>query len=263
MYGQLHVVERRWKKKYVQDLSPRISQGPHLDSLSQFVANTWNECFRKLYTVVRFLLTSLNTRLVIYYSQILQLFTIQFQTHLPEATVNERTFRLVSYNVLCQRSMDDNPGLYEHLPDYIPGMGGLDMWDKRWKLLKPELQSLQGDIYCLQEVEAEFFEHCFLSLFNSMGFQGVCTQREGRADACSIFWKKSKFTMIQTFDLNLNYHVSGLDKPNVAQIVVLKHNFTKKEVIVVNTHILFSPTRGDVKLNQLMVIFAQLRAVSF
>ncbi|KAE9553109.1 hypothetical protein FO519_003662, partial [Halicephalobus sp. NKZ332] len=232
MDGFFNVVHRRWKNACLIYPNPLLPQEPYLDSLSGWIANSMKSFFRGLHVV---------------------------NTLPPGGMTNERIFRLISYNVLCQWSMDNNPYLYEHLEHFNQGVGGSQIWAERWKPLKNELQSLKGDIYCLQEVECEVYNDCFLALFNSMGFYGIYTQREGRADGCSIFWRTSKFTLIEKLELNLNYDVEGLDKPNVAQIIVLKHNFTKKELVIVNTHILFAPGRGDIKLNQLVVIFSQLK----
>lgn len=158
--------------------------------------------------------------------------------------------------------MDRTSNLYSHLNDMMKN------WDNRWALLYQELLNLNADIYCLQEVEQTRLQTCYHDLLmknkgmqGHYTFRGNCTEQEP-TDGCAIYWNPVKFTCLQRIDIPLNFRTPGLDKPNCAQIVRLQHNKTRTELIVVNTHILFNPQRGDIKLYQLSVIFAKLQAVS-
>lgn len=62
----------------------------------------------------------------------------------------------------------------------------------------------------------------------------------------------------------IEFRVPGdlvLKGDNVAQVAVLRNKETGASVIVANTHILYAPARGDVKLLQLKRLFRTLEQV--
>uniref|UniRef100_A0A914QRA0 Endonuclease/exonuclease/phosphatase domain-containing protein n=1 Tax=Panagrolaimus davidi TaxID=227884 RepID=A0A914QRA0_9BILA len=148
------------------------------------------------------------------------------------------------------------------------------LWENRWRLLSTELLRLTSDIYCLQEVEKDKVANFYEPLM--VGHKGWKSAYAWRAencngedncsnnkqhDGCAVFWNPVMFDLIEEFVVYLNHSVPNLDRPNVAQILRLHHKTTKIEIIVVNTHILFNPKRGDIKLYQLAVIFANVKRI--
>lgn len=155
--------------------------------------------------------------------------------------------------------MQHHKELYPHL-ELFPN---LNNWIDRWIILARELRALNADIYCLQEVEKCHHQFYYDNLFlNEKKFKGTAHFREnGFPDGCAIYWNPQKFIMESFFNINFNHRVRDLDKPNVAQIVRLIHKSSNRYFLVVNTHLLFNPQRGDIKLNQLAVLFAHIHKV--
>lgn len=72
-------------------------------------------------------------------------------------------FTVCSYNVLCQSTLHETPHLYTHcFPQYLG-------WNYRWQLMQKEFSVLDADIFCLQEVEEEYYESHYLQFFHSRG----------------------------------------------------------------------------------------------
>jgi mRNA deadenylase 3'-5' endonuclease subunit Ccr4 len=60
-------------------------------------------------------------------------------------------------------------------------------------------------------------------------------------------------------DITYNHRCTGLDRDNVAHILQLKDIASGRVLFVGNTHLLFNPKRGDVKLGQIGLLFANLQ----
>lgn len=103
------------------------------------------------------------------------------------------------------------------------------------------------------------------------------TENANSRDGCALFYRRDKFEYI--FSKQVEYYCGEdmcLDRPQigenwtilfvlplfVGQILRVKEKTTQKELVIANTHILFNMKRGDVKLGQLSMLLANLRAVS-
>uniref|UniRef100_A0AC34GN47 Endonuclease/exonuclease/phosphatase domain-containing protein n=1 Tax=Panagrolaimus sp. ES5 TaxID=591445 RepID=A0AC34GN47_9BILA len=171
----------------------------------------------------------------------------------------DKTFTVLSYNVLCHVKIKKYPRQYPR-KSILPKVF---QWNYRKQLLKLELHNFNADICCLQEVERDKVEEFYDPLMvKKKGYEAFYAWRENNElDGCAIFWNSKKFYKIQEITVSLFYGVQYLDKPNVAQILRLKHIKTGKELIVVNTQLVTDPKLGAEKLNQLAVIFAHLHKV--
>jgi len=100
-----------------------------------------------------------------------------------------------------------------------------------------------------------------------LGYKAEYKQKlGGRTDGCATFYKQKKFNCCNCIPIELL--VDGcpvLDRPNVALLMLLEplsdHQTDGRSsacICVVNTHLLFNPGRGDVKLAQLMFLFAAI-----
>ena len=75
-------------------------------------------------------------------------------------------FRLTSYNILSQYYAQRTPHLYRHLDG--ANLKFLE-WETRWPKICAEIETLDSDILCLQEVEMEQYDttvHAFLRARN-------------------------------------------------------------------------------------------------
>jgi len=105
------------------------------------------------------------------------------------------------------------------------------------------------------------------------GYQGVFKKRtRAMRDGCATFFKKSSFECDEV--VPVEYFVPGvasLDRDNIAVLVLLQpKSFSpstvetqRAKLCVANTHLLFNPRRGDVKLAQLMKLFAEIDQLTY
>ena len=82
-----------------------------------------------------------------------------------------------------------------------------------------------------------------------------------KLDGCATFFNKHKFKLVQAKDVS--YFVPGvtlLNRDNVGLILLLQpRDVTTSDCLcIANTHLLYNPKRGDVKLAQLQLLFAEI-----
>ena len=158
-------------------------------------------------------------------------------------------FSVMSYNVLADDLLWNNAYLYADSPVHTL------QWKNRSILLIQEILRYSPDVVCLQEVQANHFVEFFLPHMDRAGYTGFFTQRRQKSDGCASFFSRKKFTLTDVnATIDLSYHFGSeahLNFGNVAQLTFLKHNrIPDKFLCVANTHVLFNPRRGDVKLLQ-------------
>uniref|UniRef100_J3L1T2 Endonuclease/exonuclease/phosphatase domain-containing protein n=2 Tax=Oryza brachyantha TaxID=4533 RepID=J3L1T2_ORYBR len=144
-------------------------------------------------------------------------------------------------------------------------------WNWRKEKLVFEFGLWSPDILCLQEVDN------FTDLEQAMatrGYDGIWKMRTGNAtDGCAIFWRTARFQLRYKEDIEFN----KLDlRDNVAQICVLEsvtpgnmqtesspsHPQQAKQIVVCNTHVLYNPKRGDIKLGQVRTLLDRAYTIS-
>ncbi|XP_045134831.1 protein angel homolog 1-like isoform X2 [Portunus trituberculatus] len=169
---------------------------------------------------------------------------------------------VVSYNVLAQSLLRDNPGLYR-------GCGVEELaWEYRWALLQHEVEGMQPDVLLLQEVEARHYHSHYLPWMMSRGFQGLYKKRTGtKADGCAIFYHADKWLLAEHTSVEYRQPRAPdvLDRDNVGLIARLVprqcgggNDGGDAGVVVATTHLLYNPRRHDVKLAQVAVLLAEL-----
>ncbi|XP_037274722.2 protein angel homolog 2 isoform X1 [Rhipicephalus microplus] len=174
-------------------------------------------------------------------------------------------FTVMSYNVLAQGLLEDNPYLYQHCHEDVL------QWTLRRKNLLAELKEINADILCLQELQQDHYETDFKPELEKMGYGCLYKQRTGdKRDGCGIFFRKSVFEL-DCFE-PIEYarsDVTVLDRDNVALIAMLKPVAGNAKfgadfrLCVSTTHLLFNPRRGDIKLAQLCLLLAEIDRLAF
>jgi len=171
-------------------------------------------------------------------------------------------FKMATYNVLAQNLLEDNIYLYGHCKSETL------MWAYRRDRLLRELVLHQPDILCCQEIKENHFEEFFLPSLEQFGYKGHFKKRTRQMqDGCATFYKTSVFecesvTPVEYFRPN----VAVLDRDNVGLVLMLKprdSGDTDTRLCIANTHLLFNPRRGDIKLAQLMMLFAEIDRIAF
>ena len=99
------------------------------------------------------------------------------------------------------------------------------------------------------------------------GYEGEYLKRSGdKVDGCATFYNTAKLKLDRV--AHVNYFKPGvptLNRDNVGLLLLLRAADveTDARLCVANTHLLFNPKRGDVKLAQLQLLFAEIDKLAF
>ncbi|XP_055013549.1 protein angel homolog 1 [Boleophthalmus pectinirostris] len=177
----------------------------------------------------------------------------------------EMDFSVMSYNILSQDLLEANQDLYTHCPLEV-----LE-WSYRSRLLLEEIHKWAPDILCLQEVQENHFYQQFYPVLTQMGYTCVYKRRTGtKTDGCATCYRSSCFTELSIIEVEyFRTEIELLDRHNVAIIVLLRPMIIQGSEVkaqgpplcVANTHLLFNPRRGDIKLAQLAILLAEIDKV--
>ena len=145
------------------------------------------------------------------------------------------------------------------------------------------MEKYPADIYCLQEVEKDHLPQ-YASYFNHASMNYIYENRPGgKPDGCLIAYNPVAFTKLDEYRVDYSEgNPMGNVSDNVGQIGVFKVNArncpktgnteengvdrpnspnSEQVLIVVNTHIVYSPKNGHVKLWQIIKLLDQIRQV--
>ncbi|MEQ2197698.1 hypothetical protein XENOCAPTIV_002146 [Xenoophorus captivus] len=189
----------------------------------------------------------------------------------------------MSYNILSQELLQDNAYLYRHCdPGVLP-------WQYRLPNLLAEIQQHDPDA----ELHEAFHDGppslsfsfscrtciCFTAshiLWSDhtkvfkRGYQCEYKKRTGtKPDGCAVTFKPSRFSLLSSTPVEFYRHGDTLlDRDNVGMVVLLQPNNgviqsdPSSFVCVANTHLLYNPRRGDIKLAQLAILLAEIGRLS-
>lgn len=212
--------------------------------------------------------------------------TRQWKENNGSAIKHDTTFTVMSYNILAQNYVDSQPALYAlHEPDSLK-------WPHRFNAIKREIDDIDPDILCLQEVQQTHLVD-ITAYFTSKGYEtSMYKKRTGlQVDGCAIFYKRHLFDVIECHFVDyfqpgirvssiwysirfvsfreklkkkmLIFRFQILNRCNVAVIgkLALKSQ-PHKPFIISTTHLLFNPRRKDVRLAQIQVLLAELDRIA-
>jgi CCR4-NOT transcription complex subunit 6 len=144
------------------------------------------------------------------------------------------------------------------------------------------------------QVQADHYEQNLQPSLAEMGYDGLYKQKtresmgqHGKVDGCAVFWKKSKFIMVENYtiefndivkrnatqmgleDSDLHRFISRNSKDNVAQVLVFEalvrppqqqpqRSRTANRICVVNTHLYSNHTRPEIKLWQTATLLQEI-----
>ncbi|NWW91975.1 ANGE2 protein, partial [Rhynochetos jubatus] len=170
-------------------------------------------------------------------------------------------FTVMSYNILSQNLLEDNSHLYKHCRQRLL------IWTYRFPNILQEIKQLDADVLCLQEVQEDHYRREIKSSLESLGYHCEYKMRTGRKpDGCAICFKTSKFSLISSNPVEFFRHdIPLLDRDNVGLVLLLQPRFhckTNAAVCIANTHLLYNPRRGDIKLTQLAMLLAEIANVA-
>ncbi|XP_029984228.1 protein angel homolog 2 isoform X1 [Sphaeramia orbicularis] len=173
-------------------------------------------------------------------------------------------FSVMSYNILSQDLLLDNSYLYRHCnPGVLP-------WEYRLPNLLKEIQQHNADILCLQEVQEDHFVNQIKPALLALGYQCEYKKRTGRKpDGCAIVFKTSRLSLVSSNPVE--FFRPGdtlLDRDNVGLVLLLQpkdatcQSDPSASICVANTHLLYNPRRGDIKLAQLAILLAEIHRLT-
>lgn len=170
-------------------------------------------------------------------------------------------FSVMSYNILAQDLLEDNSHLYRHC------QRRLLHWRFRFPNILKEIKHLDADILCLQEVQEDHYGAEIRPSLESLGYHCEYKMRTGRKpDGCAICFKHSKFSLLSANPVEFyRRNVTLLDRDNVGLVLLLQPKAPHAScpvVCVANTHLLYNPRRGDIKLTQLAILLAEMARVA-
>ncbi|XP_073349590.1 protein angel homolog 2 isoform X2 [Pagrus major] len=173
-------------------------------------------------------------------------------------------FSVMSYNILSQELLQDNAYLYRHCHPSVL------QWNRRLPNLLAEIQQHNADILCLQEVQEDHYENQIKPSLQALGYQCEFKKRTGRKpDGCAVIFKSSRLSLLSSNPVEFFRPGDALlDRDNVGLVVLLKPNDVTIQsdpsaiICVANTHLLYNPRRGDIKLAQLAILFAEIHRLN-
>ncbi|XP_007481430.2 protein angel homolog 2 isoform X2 [Monodelphis domestica] len=169
-------------------------------------------------------------------------------------------FSVMSYNILSQDLLEDNSYLYRHCRKSVL------IWGFRFPNILREIKHMDADILCLQEVQEDHYRKEIKPNLESLGYHCEYKMRTGRKpDGCAICFKCSKFTLLSANPVEFyRRDIPLLDRDNVGLVLLLQPKFhcTASPICVANTHLLYNPRRGDIKLTQLAMLLAEISSVA-
>lgn len=170
-------------------------------------------------------------------------------------------FSVMSYNILSQDLLCDNTYLYRHCNPPV-----LD-WRNRFPNIIKELEQYSADIMCLQEVQEDHYKQQIKPSLESLGYHCEFKRRTGlKPDGCAVIFKRERFSLVSCHPVEyFRRGVPLMDRDNVGLIVLLRPidpHVSLSNICVANTHLLYNPRRGDIKLAQLAMLLAEISRVS-
>ncbi|XP_008124042.2 protein angel homolog 2 isoform X3 [Anolis carolinensis] len=166
-------------------------------------------------------------------------------------------FTVMSYNILSQDLLEDNSHLYKHCQHHLL------TWNYRFPNILAEIKKLNADVLCLQEVQEDQYGTQIKPSLEALGYHCEYKMRTGRKpDGCATCFKTSKFSLVSSSPVEFfRRNIPLLDRDNVGLVLLLQPRFyckTGATICVANTHLLYNPRRGDIKLTQLAMILAEI-----
>ncbi|KNE60409.1 hypothetical protein AMAG_05800 [Allomyces macrogynus ATCC 38327] len=170
------------------------------------------------------------------------------------------SLRIMSYNVLADNLLFKNRYLY---PNNAP-MDWL-RWDQRWQRILRQVREHDPDVICMQEIHQKDLVRDIAPDLLTLGYHYHYQQRTQNADAhqdgVATFYRADRLTCVQAEPVTYFHAGTFLDRDNVGMVLRLvlpKHGI---QLMVANTHILFNPRRGAVKVGQIHTLLTRIHAI--
>ncbi|XP_034106923.1 2',5'-phosphodiesterase 12 [Drosophila albomicans] len=190
------------------------------------------------------------------------------QQYTKKPLSNPAEIRVVSYNLLADLYADGDYARKTLFPYCAPANLKIDY---RKQLFIKELIGYNADLLCLQEVDIKIFDYDLQPVL-AEDFQGIMTPKGKVAEGIALFYRTSRFELLNTYVLHLGDNISSLpifaplwqkikhneqlatricDRSTTLQLCLFQLKGTKRYVMVANTHLYFHPDADHIRLLQI------------
>ncbi|KAF9937754.1 hypothetical protein BGZ67_000910 [Mortierella alpina] len=171
----------------------------------------------------------------------------------------EASFSVVSYNILSRTLAANNPKFTSnaHVPDPRN-------WPSRRTLLLTEIEVMDADVVCLQELDKDDYNGYFGAMMGHLGYRGVHAKRHSNfAHGFAVFYRTRRITVVKIHYVPCpdKVVVSGIEYAGLLLVLDIADEGKVRRVCVGTTHIVCSQTRGFRKLGQLMSIISAAKVM--
>ncbi|EDR11685.1 uncharacterized protein LACBIDRAFT_142382, partial [Laccaria bicolor S238N-H82] len=194
------------------------------------------------------------------------------------ADPNAETFRVLCYNILCERCATER--LYGYTPSWALA------WEYRKDLILTEIINSGADFLCLQEVDIAAYEDYFTKNLAEHGYEGVYwpksrsrTMNEAdrrQVDGCATFYKADRYQLVekhlvefsavamqrQDFKKTDDMFNRVLGKEHLAIVSLMEDKVTGTRFVIANAHIHWDPAYCDVKLVQAALLVDEIEKMA-
>ena len=164
-------------------------------------------------------------------------------------------FRILTYNILSQTSLEKQRRLYKNKKSYLL------TWEYRLQGLMREIDSLTPDIICFQEIEfsdEETVNEDICTPLAARGYSYKGRRRTGaKTDGCAIFFKTEKFQCEETKLVEFRREgLSFLSGSNVGVLCRLKPVSVPQRLVVGTVHLQYGVKKHVSRLAQMAIFLA-------
>ncbi|CAI9544466.1 unnamed protein product [Staurois parvus] len=192
-------------------------------------------------------------------------------------------FSVLCYNILSQDLLEDNSSLYSHCRR--PHL----FWNYRLPNILRELEEMNADILCLQEVQKDHYQEQIKPSLEALDRQlqrdvhtrsvlqavqirkhhycrkdtSVSSRLAPGANQMAVPFASNpiKFNLMLVKPVEyFRRNIALLDRDNIGLLLMLQPKLEREAptICVANTHLLYNPRRGDIKLTQLAILLAEI-----
>jgi mRNA deadenylase 3'-5' endonuclease subunit Ccr4 len=180
--------------------------------------------------------------------------TSQSKQHNPiNKDIIKKQVSILSWNILAQHLFKSTEQWYQHVSPQDP----IHNWDQRWNAIAKEIQNVQGDIICLQEVEFEAFEQDIFPFMKGIGYDGIMqnskSRRKEHGYGVATFWKCNRFQLCDVSHHSRTMVTTLQDMSNGNANDKNHHDDQgEKEIIaIINCHLEGKPNKSVTRVRQL------------
>ncbi|KAG0210923.1 hypothetical protein BGX28_008760 [Mortierella sp. GBA30] len=170
----------------------------------------------------------------------------------PTGSKAEASFTIVSYNILANSAVQENTAKYRGFtPDRCN-------WESRRALLLDEIERMDPDILCMQELDQVDHAGVFGARMTELGFSSVFRKRHNTmAFGNAVFYRQTKVSLLHDIEVCCEEGevVRGVERAGIFAIFAIDDGLSRKRVCIATTHLVND--RPFTMLGQLCALFSE------